>query len=78
MIVKEARSRRHGWHAVREFAKLARNSRGTTEIGLRVDKTGDVGRRRAGFQRMGFEFDGPLGIASVDVLLSGGSEGRPQ
>lgn len=77
-IVKESRSRRHGWHAVREFAKLARSRRGTTEIGLRLDEAGDVARRRAGFERMGFVFDGLLGTASVEVLLAGGSESHPR
>lgn len=77
VIVEKARSEGHGCQAVREFAKFARGNRGTTAIGLRLDGTGDVARRRTGFERMGFEFDGVLGIASVDVLLAGSSEGIP-
>lgn len=41
VMVKEARSRGHAMHAVREFAKLARSGQGTTEIGLRLDEAGD-------------------------------------
>lgn len=78
VIATEARGSGHGWRAVQEFAVLASQEQGTTLVGLHLDETGDVAGRRARFQRMGFEFEGLLGVASVDTLLAGDSEGRPR
>lgn len=69
IIPSDARGRGCGRRGVREFAGLARKG-GATHVGLRLDTTGEVTSRRKRFERMGFEFDGLLGTASVEDLLA--------
>lgn len=68
VVPSGARGRGCGWRGVREFARLA-GKEGATRVGLCVDATGEVTARKRKFERMGFEFDGLRGTASVEELL---------
>lgn len=75
-VTSAVRGAGHAWTAVREFARRAREDVGATAVGLRLDEVGDIDARRARFLRIGFKFDGLIGTARIEELLSVAGEPR--